>query len=738
MVLVGPPAPQRSFSRVFCYGNLGFLSQLSPELLERGLARGKQNDVRLFRKASSKACPPDDRRVAELESELAAARQSIIELEAELEVIRPQVAEGVAEAGLKQANALLESQHRNTASGILIVDRSGEVVSVNRRFLELWDIPEDFATCKSDRQLLDYVQAQVLDWANFFELVQHLYAHPEEEREGDVVELKSGRILSRNTRPVGLVDGTIIGRAWDFVDVTEMHRSEARLRQVIDLVPHFIFARDARGRFILVNQAVAELYGTTVEELTGNTDADIAPPDATVRYFGADDLEVIRSGRPKEILENRITDATGKTRILHTVKIPFTSANSDLPSILGVAIDVTDRKRSEDEHRALTARVQHTQKLESLGVLAGGIAHDFNNYLVGILGHAGLALNRLSPDAPSRRFIESVEAAAKRAAGLANQMLAYSGKGDFVVRCFDLNALAEDLGSLLDASISKKAEMRFDLAADLPPIEADATQIRQVAMNLITNASDALGETDGVITIRTGVRQVDRAYLSTTYLDDRLPEGRYVFLEVSDTGCGMDEETMSRMFDPFFTTKTSGRGLGMAALLGIVRGHNGAIRVSSEPGSGTSIRVLIPASECDEMPEPEPPATEAEDRWHGSGKVLVVDDEPVAREVAQATLESAGFEVLLAANGLDALEVVRRQGEKIAAVLLDLSMPQLDGAETSREMRRLCPEIRIILCTGYSEQTADELVAGRDVSGFLHKPYSPSSLIDVLREVVAG
>ncbi len=696
--------------------------------------------MRLLRKSSDSGSRRG-KREAELEAELEETRQSLGELEGELEGLRLHVAEIEADRGsrrraeneLRQANALLEAQLRNTSSGILVVDRSDKVVAFNQRFLDLWNIPEDFAANKSGRQLLDYVRTQILDWQGFLGLIVHLYDHPEEKREGDIVELRSGRILARNTRPVDLGDGTIIGRAWDFVDVTELRKSEARLRQVIDLVPHFIFARDARGRFILVNQAVAELYGTTVENLTGKSDADLAP---VARHFGADDHEVIRSGMPVEIPEKSITDATGKTRILHTVKIPFTCANSDLPSILGVAIDVTDRKHSENEHRELTARVQHTQKLESLGVLAGGIAHDFNNYLVGILGHAGLALGKLSPDAPARRFVEAAEAAAKRAAGLANQMLAYSGKGNFVVSCVDLNALTEDLGSLLGASISKKAELRFDLAADLPPVEADASQIRQVAMNLITNASDALNDQDGVVTIRTGVKQIDRAYLSKTYLDDKLAEGHYVFLEVRDTGCGMSEDTKSRMFDPFFTTKTSGRGLGMAALLGIVRGHKGAIRVTSEPGTGTTIRVLLPASECAEAPAPT--VIETTDSWCGSGIVLVVDDEPVAREVAQATLESADFEVLLAENGLDALEVVRRQGKDIVAVLLDLSMPQLDGAETSREMRRLCPGIKIILCTGYSEQTADELVTGRDVSGFLHKPYSPKALIDKLREIVTG
>ncbi len=511
---------------------------------------------------------------------------------------------------LQQVNALLEAQLRNTASGILMVDRAGKVVSYNRRFLELWHIQEDSACDKSDNQLLDEVRAQVVDWESFIELVMHLYAHPEEKREGDVIELRSGRILSRNTRPVRLADGTIIGRAWDFVDVTDL-------------------------------------------------------------------------------------------------------------------------KRSEKERGALAARVQHAQKLESLGVLAGGIAHDFNNLLVGILGNAELALETLPRREPARNFLEGIATTARRAAELANQLLAYAGKGRFVVSTFDLNALIEELSSLLEASISKKACLRFDLAGEAPSLEADATQIRQVVMNLITNASDAIGDGEGAISIRTGVMAVDRAYLSKTFLDEELPEGRYVFFEVDDSGRGMDAETKRRMFDPFFSTKAVGRGLGMAALLGIVRGHQGAIRVSTQPGAGTTIRVLFPASGREAPPVASEPGT----TWRCSGKVLVVDDEPVVREVAEAILSGAGFEVLTARDGVEALEVVRRQGDELVAVLLDLAMPHLDGAETARELRRMCPGIKILLCSGYSELAVDQLVASGEVSGFLHKPYRPSALIDELRKL---
>jgi C4-dicarboxylate-specific signal transduction histidine kinase len=257
--------------------------------------------------------------------------------------------------------------------------------------------------------------------------------------------------------------------------------------------------------------------------------------------------------------------------------------------------EIAERKREEEERRLLERQIQHAQKLESLGVLAGGIAHDFNNLLVGILGNAGLALMRLAPDDPTRPTVEAIHASAMRAAELTKQMLAYSGRGKFVVQPVSLTDVVAEMSELLGASITKKAAVEFDFAPDLPPIEADATQIRQVVMNLITNASEAIGEGSGRITLRTGVVRADRALFASTHLDDDLPEGDYAFMEVADTGCGMDEETRAKIFDPFFTTKFMGRGLGLAAVLGIVRGHRGTIRVTSAPGEGTTVSVYLPA-----------------------------------------------------------------------------------------------------------------------------------------------
>jgi len=399
---------------------------------------------------------------------------------------------------------------------------------------------------------------------------------------------------------------------------------------------------------------------------------------------------------------------------------------------------VAERRRAEEQQRELESKIQHTQKLESLGVLAGGIAHDFNNILMGVLGNASLALAQLPAESPGRDCIQNVETAATRAAELSKQMLAYSGRGRFVVERLNLSRLVREMSRLLESSISKKALLRCELPDDLPPVEADATQLRQIAMNLITNASDALGEDGGVLTVATGVAQADRAYLADTFIADDLPQGDYVYLEVSDTGCGMDEETVARIFDPFFSTKPEGRGLGMAAVLGIVRGHGGAIKVYSEPGSGTTVKVLFPAAAGSANATDAARTLGAEGEWQGSGTVLVADDEPAVLQVAKMTLEMAGFSVLEAKDGQEAVNLFRERADEIVAVLLDMTMPRMSGEQAYSELRRLRPNVAVILSSGFNEQDATSRLAGKGFAAFIQKPYRPAELVEQLRQVLQG
>ncbi|MEW6321019.1 MAG: response regulator [Acidobacteriota bacterium] len=404
-----------------------------------------------------------------------------------------------------------------------------------------------------------------------------------------------------------------------------------------------------------------------------------------------------------------------------------------IANVLGASID---RRRSDDERRRLEAQMTHVQKLESLGVLAGGIAHDFNNLLVSIMGHVGLAQMDLPPESPILARLRHIETASQRAAELTSQMLAYSGRGRFVVRPVDLSRLVEEMGHLLHTAIAKTATLVFDCARNLPPINGDPSQLRQVVMNLITNASDAIGDQPGTIRLRTGLVHAGRDLFRTTYLGEDLPAGDYVFVEVRDTGCGMSRETLARIFDPFFTTKFTGRGLGLAAVLGIVRGHRGAIRIETAPGAGTTFEVYFPAVPAARAADAADAPGEVPD-WRGRGTVLVVDDEDGVRDIAQSVLERAGLTVVTAADGREGLDAFLSAAASFDAVLLDMTMPRLDGATVLREIRRVRRDLPVILSTGFGEP--DQIAELRTLGAvfFIQKPYTPGSLVRLVREVLA-
>ncbi|MEM1206582.1 MAG: response regulator [Acidobacteriota bacterium] len=508
--------------------------------------------------------------------------------------------------------------------------------------------------------------------------------------------------------------------------------SETRLRQIIDLVPHFIFAKDREGRFLLANQASAEAYGTTVENLMGKTDGDFARSAEEAAQFRGDDREVIDSGAVKFIPEEPFTDAGGGSRVLQTMKIPFAYDDGEAATaVLGVAIDITELKRMEEQRRVLQTQVLHAQKLESLGVLAGGIAHDFNNLLSGILGNAGLALMQLPEGSPARSCLDEIEKAAVRSAELANQMLAYSGKGRFVVERLHLGELVAEMADLLRGAISKKSHLDLDLPADLPSLEADATQLRQVVMNLITNASEALGDDGGHIRVRAFAADVEKGGRAPFLGDKRMPPGTYVCLEVEDDGCGMDSATVERLFEPFFTTKLTGRGLGMAAVQGIVRGHRGAIQVVSRPEEGTLFRLALPATGAATAPDAKPAARQS--AWRGRGTVLLADDEELVIKVASRVLERLGFEVLSARDGRAAVDLFQAHGPRIDIVLLDMSMPELDGLQALEAMRNLRPDLKALLSSGYGDLGSTVVASEVGVSGFVKKPYRPQELEDAVR-----
>jgi two-component system, cell cycle sensor histidine kinase and response regulator CckA len=434
--------------------------------------------------------------------------------------------------------------------------------------------------------------------------------------------------------------------------------------------------------------------------------------------------------------EYRIRRPDGELRWIEDSGFAVSDEDGRVVRMVGIAKDITLRKQAEEERRALEQRMQSAQKMESLGVLAGGVAHDFNNLLTVVLGNADLALHELPPESSARVNLGNIRRAAHRAADLARQMLAYSGQGQFVLAHLDLHRLVEEFAHLMAATVGRKADLRLETDGEVLPIEGDATQIRQVVMNLITNASDALGDHNGSITITTGTLVCDAEYLTVPLLEDEREPGLYSYVQVVDTGEGMDEETCARIFEPFFTTKFTGRGLGLAAALGIVHGHGGVIKVRSEPGRGTRIRVLFPVVAGD----PEEPAEEFDGAGlaaPGSNRaaVLVVDDEQAVLETASQMLQQGGYRVFTAVDGRSALSLYRQHQAEIDLVLLDLAMPRMDGHETLRALQEIDPEVRVLLSSGYGEQEAALGGAAESSAGFLQKPYTVAALLEAVRTV---
>ncbi len=516
-------------------------------------------------------------------------------------------------------------------------------------------------------------------------------------------------------------------------DSNERLREE---RQIFVSGPVVVFKwRNAPGWPVeYASPNVDGVFGYTAAEfLAGKVAyADIILPEDLVRVAG--EVQAASEGGRASFEHEpyRIRSRDGRVVWLLDFTTILRGKDGQAEHYLGYVIDITDRKQAEEESERLERQLLYAQKLESLGVLAGGIAHDFNNLLTSILCNAGFARAGLPQDSKAGRSLADIEAAATRAADLCQQMLAYAGKGRFVLGSYDLNQLVREMGHLLEVSISKGVELRYDFAPQLPPVEADATQIRQLVMNLITNASEAIGKDQGTVVLRTGVARAARGQVDATAAE--LTPGEYVFLRVSDDGCGMDERTRRQIFDPFFTTKFEGRGLGLAAVLGIVRGHGGAIRVESAPGKGTTFEVLLP---CSDQPASAPPLESRFDElWRGRGSVLIVDDEPAVREIAQRVLESAGFRVVTAQDGLSGVATFRQMAPEVSVVLLDLTMPRLGGVDTLRELRAIRADVPVVLTSGYEQLDVVNRFQGLERATFLQKPFQPRQLLAAARAVI--
>jgi PAS domain S-box-containing protein len=555
------------------------------------------------------------------------------------------------------------------------------------------------------------------------------------DHEMQLVMLDGLRTVIATAEPVALSDGDYV--LWEFRDITERKRaeqalqaSERKFRAIFDQTFQFTGLLDTAGCILEANEAVLDFAGESLAALVGrplwttawwsqSTELQERLRDAVAR---AADGEFVRF-----VVAH--TDAAGHARHIDFSLKPVRGASGRIEWLIPEGRDVTLLHELEAERAQLHERMQQAQKLESLGILAGGIAHDFNNLLTVVLGNASLVAMELPAGSPAEPLVEAVLKASRRATELAQQLLAYAGRGALRSEALQLDRIVSDTCNLLRSSLPPAARLQFELAQ--APAVGDPTQWRQVVMNLVLNAAEALGGHDGVITVRTGVRAANEVDLRSPFLCDELPPGDYAFVEVQDTGQGMDEATMRRIFEPFFTTKPKGRGLGLSAVLGIVRGHRGSLRVDSRPGQGTRFSILLPAQRAST------PVAVAAAAPAPAERLLVVDDEDRVLTFVCKALESCGYRTLSARDGREGLAVFDRERATIDGAVLDLAMPHLGGAELLEHIRTLAPTLPVLVTSGYS--TKDALVRCRQLgAGFLPKPFDVSTLFVAVKAMLRG
>ena len=488
-----------------------------------------------------------------------------------------------------------------------------------------------------------------------------------------------------------------------------------------------IFTRTRHGRITSWNPAAERLYGYSASELEAKDVTLLFPAETSPQVDSA--LARVLSGDRVEPFEATALRKDGKTADVSLTISPVIDHRGKRTAASVIARDVTERKKAD-------LQLRETQKLESLGVIAGGVAHDFNNLLVGILGNASLVLDSTPPSSVNHKLLQTVVDAGERASHLTRQLLAYAGKGRFVTEKVDLTALVREISSLVQTSIPKTVQLRLELADGLPAVEGDPGQLQQVIMNLVINAAEAVPEgQNGTVLVTVEAQDLDEQYLRQNLAGEVLKAGRYVSMEVHDTGSGMTDEVRARIFDPFFTTKFTGRGLGLAAVLGIVTGHKGTIRVYSILGKGTTFKVLLPSTSSPAGPGNNGSLSQV---LSGSGTVLVVDDEEIVRSTCRASLENYGYTVLTANDGRQGVDLFRSQAGQISAVILDMTMPVMGGEEAFRHMRAIRPDVRIIVSSGYNEVEAIRRFTAKGISAFVQKPYTAAKLGKVLKAVLEG
>ncbi len=514
--------------------------------------------------------------------------------------------------------------------------------------------------------------------------------------------------------------------------------SERNFRNLVQDSNSLILRMDAQGDIEFANEFAARLVQQPAGALTGLSAFGLFLPARNPD--GSDAREVLfrslqAGDRPCVVAEQTLDPGVGREAWIVWTHRPLIDRDGRLTGVLSIGNDITPLKCEQQKREDLEKQILQVQKLESLGLLAGGIAHDFNNLLMGIMGNASLTLTEKQLSTSARKSLQQIEQIAARASDLTGQLLAYAGRGRFVVEPLDLAHVIEEMRDLLQLSIPRKVQLNLRLERGIPAIMGDATQIRQVVLNLVVNAAEAIGDATGMITLSVTSRLCDEGALQRTLHPGTLQPGRFLSLQVSDTGCGMTEELQQRVFEPFFTTKFTGRGLGLAAVLGIVRGHQGAIQLFSELGRGTTFDLLFPVT--DRPAATRPAQTDRRQEWTGQGLILIAEDEAHVRELAERMVRTAGFEVICAPDGLQAIELFRARAGDICLALVDLVMPGKNGHEVFREIQRVRPRLPVILMSGYNEEESLSSFSDGPPAAFIQKPYRVHDLLAQIKAVLA-
>jgi PAS domain S-box-containing protein len=506
---------------------------------------------------------------------------------------------------------------------------------------------------------------------------------------------------------------------------------KSRIMAILNMVGEPIFVKDNEHRVTNANHAFYDLFDMDENSVIGNTLIE-AVPEHEREHFLKIDRMVLDTGE-SDIREEELT-LKGHTRTIITSKVRFIDGFGKRGLVCSIH-DITERKQAEEEKVVFERQLQHSQKQDSLGQLSGGIAHNFNNILAIIIGYCGLTKTNILT---AEKNIPIIEKAAERAVVLCRQMMAYSGKEKLTITKVNMAMQVDETIVMLKPSLPQNAIIKTNLSASIPMIEGDVSQLNQVVMNLIINASEAIGIAQGEVNVSLDKIEIIAGKTFEDYSGNPIPPGEYVCLEVTDSGCGMDETTLSRLFEPFYTTKFTGRGLGMSAVLGIIKSHGGVLQLFSQPSQGTTFKVFLPALLNEPTGDENRSSSPASESWQGSGTILLVEDEDEVRFIAKELLKMFGFTVLEAVNGKEALEMYQKNAADIMLVFTDIGMPVMDGYELVEKLKKLKPELPIIISTGYGDADVKERIGSDNIARIARKPYNADKLREVLKSVVEG